>query len=64
MKNDGDAARKQIIELTAELADQLKVLRDYATTPDNTWLARGELNRIQENLGEVERLLTQIKQSE
>ncbi len=61
MKTSGDESRAQVIELTAELGEHLKILRDYATTPDNIWLARGELNRIQEKLAEVERLLALLK---
>lgn len=37
------------------------MLRDYATTPDNVWLARNELNRIQELSAELEQLLADIK---
>ena len=51
----------QVIELCEQLAAHIKLLRDYATTPDNVWLARGELNRINEISAEVEKLLAELK---
>lgn len=51
----------QIIELCEQMVTHIKLLRDYATTPDNVWLARGELNQINELSGQAEELLQQIK---
>lgn len=62
MKPTADSLREKIIERCEVLAEHVKLLRDYATTPDNVWLARGELNQIGERVGELEALLTQLKQ--
>ncbi|HSX41049.1 MAG TPA: hypothetical protein VLF21_00185 [Candidatus Saccharimonadales bacterium] len=48
-------------DVASELAEHVSLLRDYATTPGNVWLARGELGRIQELAVEIEKLLEQIK---
>ncbi len=64
MKATADTLRAQIIERSETLAEHVKLLRDYATTPDNVWLARGELNHISEYVGELEGLLTQLKQAD
>jgi hypothetical protein len=46
--------------LCAEIAEHLKLLRDYATTPGNTWLARAELTRINQLTAELEQILSQL----
>lgn len=54
-------AQTMLHDACAQMADNVALLRDYATTPGNVWLARSELSRIQELAGEVEKLLEQIK---
>lgn len=54
-------AQAHLHDVATEMAEHVSLLRDYATTPGNVWLARSELNRIQELAGEVEKLLEQIK---
>jgi len=63
MKPTADSLREQIIERCETMTEHVKLLRDYATTPDNVWLARGELNLIGEQAGELEALLSQLKQA-
>lgn len=55
-------SKAQIKEFTDELGEHVKLIRDYATTPGNVWLARGELNKASRLLGEIELILDQIKQ--
>ncbi|TAK89054.1 hypothetical protein EPO04_03025 [Patescibacteria group bacterium] len=43
-----------------ELIAQVKQFRDYATTPNSTWLAKSELNRIQALISEIEQVLQRI----
>jgi hypothetical protein len=64
MKPSADHVRGQIIEYCEQLVGHVKLLRDYATTPDNVWLARSELNQINERIGEVESLLAQLKEAD
>jgi hypothetical protein len=64
MSESADLLRGQIIEHCEQLVERVKLLRDYATTPDNVWLARGELNQIGERVGEIETLLAQLKEAD
>ena len=61
MKSTADNTLAILHERCNELTEHVKLLRDYATTPDNVWLARGELAQIQQLSGEVEQLLAIIK---
>jgi hypothetical protein len=60
----GEDAQAKLLDACEQLTAHVKLLRDYATTPDNIWLARGELNRINEMCAEVDALLTEIKADE
>lgn len=40
-----------------ELVAHVKLFRDYATTPNSSWLAKSELNHIQARLSEIEQIL-------
>jgi len=51
----------QLINYCEDLNAHVKLLRDYATTPDNVWLARGELNQIGELTAQIDMLLTELK---
>ena len=61
MKSESERLQGQLIEQCEELNAHVRLLRDYSTTPDNVWLARGELNRIREIVGEIEELLAKLK---
>lgn len=61
MTKRADDAQGQLIDLCEQLMAHVKLLRDYATTPDNVWLARGELNQIGEMTAEIDKILAEIK---
>lgn len=63
-KSSIDPLRVRLLELTEEITDRVNQLRDYATTPGNAWLAKGELQTINQLSGEMESLLEEIKQSD
>lgn len=63
MKSPSERLQGQLIERCEELTAHVKLLRDYATTPDNVWLAKGELSRITELAGDIEDLLTALNQT-
>ena len=52
------------IELCEQVQVKAGTLRDYATTPSNAWLAKGELQSISGLIAELDSLLEQIKLSE
>ena len=64
MKTQEERIRAQIQDLSAELIDQIKLIRDYATTPGNSWLAKNELTRLQSHMTDLEELINQIKDKE
>lgn len=43
-----------------ELLEHVKQLRDYATTPNNAWLAKSELQRLQALVSEIEQSLQRL----
>ena len=44
--------------------ERAQTLRDYATTPGNVWLAKGELQAISQLVSDLETLLEEIKQAD
>lgn len=50
--------------LCSDLMEHAKLMRDYATTPGNIWLARSELTKIMQLADELEGLMDQIKSAE
>lgn len=64
MKTPEDKLRAQVQDITSEVIDQIKLIRDYATTPGNSWLAKNELTRIQAKMTELEELIDKIKQKD
>ncbi len=44
--------------------ERAQTLRDYATTPGNAWLAKGELQGISQLVSDLETLLEEIKQAD
>lgn len=63
-KNPTDPLRVRLLELTEEISDRTSGLRDFATTPGNAWLAKGELQQLMTLLGDMESLLEDIKQAD
>lgn len=51
----------RLIELTEELEKQLKLLRDYAASPGDIWLAKGELAKAAALLAEAGKLIGEIE---
>ena len=59
-----DPLRGEAIELCQKLEERAQTLRDYATTPGNAWLAKGELQAISGLIADLDSLLEQIKQAD
>ena len=52
------------LELSDEIIKRTGVMRDFATSPGNIWLARNELAKIGQLISELESLFDQIKRTE
>jgi chaperonin cofactor prefoldin len=63
-KQPTDPLRAQLHERIQDLEARLAQLRDFATTPGNSWLAKGELQAIMNKLSDLETLLEDIKQAD
>lgn len=59
-----DPLRARCLELCQEVETRAQTLRDYATTPGNAWLAKGELQAISQLVSDLETVLEQIKQAD
>jgi hypothetical protein len=59
-----DPLRARLLELTEEIANHTANLRDFAATPGNAWLAKGELQQLMGLLSDMETLLEDIKQAD
>ena len=59
-----DPLRVKLLDLTEEIGVRNSQLRDYATTPGNAWLAKGELQSLMALLSDMESLLEEIKQND
>jgi len=64
VKTPPDPLRVHLLELTEEISEHTNGLRDFATTPGNAWLAKGELQQIMTLLSDMESLLEDIKQAD
>ena len=63
-KPEVDPLRARILELTQDLSEKVTTLRDYATTPGNAWLAKGEIQSITVMLNDIESIVDEIRQNE
>lgn len=63
-KQPTDPLRVRLLELTEQIGDHTATLRDFACTPGNAWLAKGELQTITTQLSDMETLLEEIKQAD
>jgi hypothetical protein len=63
-KTPADPLRVRLHELTQEIEDHTTKLRDFAIAPGNAWLARGELQQLQNLLSDMENLIEDIKQQD
>ena len=59
-----DPLRGRCLELCQMVEERAQTLRDYATTPGNAWLAKGELQAISQLVSDLETLLEEIKQAD
>jgi hypothetical protein len=60
-KNPTDPLRVRLLELTEDISEHTAGLRDFATSPGNAWLAKGELQQLMTLLSDMESLLEDIK---
>lgn len=58
-----DTLQTECIDICSDATDHIKLLRDYATTPGNAWLAKGELSKLNGLMSDLDSLLDQIKRS-
>lgn len=56
--------RAHLLELAEDIVTRTANLRDFATTPGNAWLAKGELQELTTLLSDMETLLEDIKQAD
>jgi hypothetical protein len=63
-KQPTDPLRAKLLELVEEIDHRTAQLRDFATTPGNAWLAKGELQTLTTLLSDMETLLEDIKQAD
>ncbi len=63
-KSPTDPLRARLLELIEDIAEHTNQLRDFATSPGNAWLAKGELQQLMGLLSDMESLLEDIKQSD
>jgi hypothetical protein len=63
-KQPTDPLRANLLELVEEIENHTTQLRDFATTPGNAWLAKGELQMLNTLLSDMETLLEDIKQAD
>jgi hypothetical protein len=63
-KSPADPLRVHLLELTEDIQEHTAGLRDFATTPGNAWLAKGELQQLMTLLSDMESLLEDIKQAD
>ncbi len=61
MKARKDKNQAELLELCQDLTEHVKLLRDFAVNPGSTWLARHELSKASQLLGEIETVLTNIE---
>ncbi len=59
-----DDLRQHCLEVTVEINEHMKLLRDYSVTPGNSWLARNELSIVQTLLSDLEQSIDAIKRAE
>jgi hypothetical protein len=53
-------AQTKCLELCAEIEKHVRLARDYATTPDNVWLARSEISKVNTLVSDLETVVDQI----
>lgn len=61
---DIEDLRSHCLDVIVEIGDHIKLLRDYATTPGNAWLARNELSQVSRLMSDLESSIDAIKRAE
>jgi hypothetical protein len=59
-----DPNRAELLSLIQELNGHLLLVRDFAVTPGNIWLAKDSLSKVTALLTDVETTLEAIKQAD
>jgi hypothetical protein len=63
-KTPVDPLRVRLHDLTETISERVNNLRDFATSPGNAWLAKGELQSLEILLADVAELLEEIKEAD
>ncbi len=63
-KTPTDPLRSNLLELIQDIEHRTSQLRDFASTPGNIWLAKGELQHLMQIMSELESILEDIKQQD
>lgn len=63
-QSDTDPLHAKILELTQDLNEHVITLRDYATSPGNAWLAKGQIQTIATLLSDIENVVDQIRRTD
>lgn len=61
---DIDDLRAHCLDVIVDMSDHMKLLRDYAVTPGNSWLARNELSQVSRLMSDLENSIDAIKRVE
>ncbi|HSX14757.1 MAG TPA: hypothetical protein VLE72_02500 [Candidatus Saccharimonadales bacterium] len=61
---DIEDLRSHCLDVVVEINDHMKLLRDYAVSPGNGWLARNELNIVTTLITDLETSIDAIKRAE
>ncbi|MDB5179104.1 MAG: hypothetical protein JWN01_1047 [Patescibacteria group bacterium] len=63
-KQSTDPLRVRLLELIEDIEKHAAQIRDFATTPGNAWLAKGELQALMGLMSDMETLLEDIKRQD
>lgn len=59
-----DPLRARCLDLCQELTERAAIMRDFAMSPGNAWLAKGELQQVAQIISDLEQLFEEIKQAD
>jgi hypothetical protein len=60
MKESGNKPQTEIQDKCADLIEHINLMRDFATTPGNGWLAKAELAKINQIIADIDKLLDEV----
>ena len=61
---DIDDLRSHCLDVVVEINEHMKLVRDYALTPGNSWLARNEMSQVSRLMSDLESSIDDIKRAE